>query len=144
MTHEVPAPNLESALARMSWKEEAGSFALIGFPEAPLPADWSALAPPAQLVREPEETSLLVREEELGALLERHPRARVESDLIWIRFEAAMGWEVVGFLARVTGELARAGIPLGAICGYSRDHLFLAARHLPEARRVLARIFPRD
>ena len=33
-----------------------------------LAQDWDALTPPAQLIREADETSLLIREEELAAL----------------------------------------------------------------------------
>ncbi len=143
----VPDPlidRLDEALARMRFRVEPGRFVLLGFEEAPLAADLGVLEPPAQLVLEAGETSLLVREEFLAPLLARHPRARIERDLAWIRFEAPMGWELVGFLARVTGELARAGVPLGAVCGYSRDHLFVAGRHLAAARACLARMFPED
>ena len=46
-----------------------------------------------------------------------------------------MGWELVGFLALVTGRLAAAGVPLGAVCGFQRDHLFVAERH-PRGRSL--------
>jgi hypothetical protein len=126
----------------MSWALEPDSFALIGFPEPPLAQDLASLSrPPAQIVREARETTLLVRESESAAILARHPHARVERDLVWIRFETPMAWEVVGFLARVTGALAAAGVPLGAVCGFSRDHLFVARKHLEPARSVLERMF---
>ena len=133
-----PARTLDEALAAMTWSVEPGRFALIGFAEPPEPADLAALEPPGQIVREADETTLLVRAERAGEVLARHPGARVERDLAWIRFEAAMGWEVVGFLARVSGALAAAGVPIGAVCGFSRDHLFVAGRHLADARAALA------
>lgn len=136
------ARTLEEALARMRFRVERGEFALLGFAEPPSAADLDALEPPAQLVVEAGETTLLVRAERLDGLLARHPHARVERELAWIRFEAAMGWEVVGFLARVCGALAAAGVPLGAVCGMSRDHLFVARAHLARAREVLARTMP--
>lgn len=140
----VPAaPDLASALAAMTFSVEPGRFALLGFPEPPDAEDLAVLAsPPAQVLREGGETTLLVRAEQLGALRVRHPAARVEAGLAWIRFEAPMGWEVVGFLARVTGELAAAGVPLGAVCGFSRDHLFVGEAHLPRALAVLRSMFP--
>jgi hypothetical protein len=144
MVSDPVARGLEEALARMQFRVESGRFVLLGFDEPPAAADLAALRPPAQLVIEAGETSLLLREELLAAALARHPRARVERDLAWIRFEAPMGWELVGFLARVTAELARAGVPLGAVCGFSRDHLFVPARHLETARACLARLFPED
>ena len=127
----------------MSFRVEAGRFALVGFPEAPLPADFELFArAPAQLVRESGETTLFVREEELARVLARHPRAEVVRGRVWIRFEAPMDWDLVGFLAHVAGELAEAGIPIGAVCGFSRDHLFVAEAHLEQARAVLSRSFP--
>lgn len=139
-----PAHDLAEAVARMRWREERQRFALIGFGEPPEPADLELLrgAGPAQLVREGGETTLLVPAERATGILARHPGARCQSSLVWIRFEAEMGWEVVGFLALVAGRLAGAGIPLGAVCGYSRDHLFVAEEHRDAARRALAALFP--
>jgi hypothetical protein len=48
-----------------------------------------------------------------------------------------MDWQVVGFLATVTALLAQAGIPLGAICGYYRDHLFISVEHAARAEGIL-------
>ncbi len=139
----APARDLTSALASMAFRVEPGRFALLGFPEPPGGEDLAVLAaPPAQVLREGGETTLLVRAELLAALRARHPAARIEQDLVWIRFEAPMGWDVVGFLARVTSALAAAGVPLGAVCGFSRDHLFLAEAHLPKALQVLRSMFP--
>ena len=139
MSRPNPARTLEEAWSGMSWEVEPGSFALLGFAEEPTAGDLEALSSgPAQIVREGGETTLLVPEAQVAAVLARHPGASLERDLAWIRFRTPMGWEVVGFLARVTGELAAAGVPLGAICGFSRDHLFLARRHLPRAAEVLA------
>lgn len=138
-----PARDLDQALAAMTWTRLAGRFALVGFPGPPGAAELELLEPPAQLVREEDETTVLLREEHLEALLARRPGARVERDLAWIRFEAPMGWEVVGFLARVCTELAAEGVPIGAVCSYARDHLFVARAHLERAERVLERLFPR-
>ena len=115
---------------------------MCGFPEAPDAEDYALLAQvPAQLIREADETTLLVREECLSSIQVRHPTVRVERGQRWIRFATPMAWELVGFLARVTGALAEAGVPLGAVCGYSRDHLFVAEEHLESTRRVLEGIF---
>jgi hypothetical protein len=132
------ARTLEEALEAMAWEVLPGRFVLLGFPEAPEPADLGLLDPgPAQLVREGQETTLLLPRERLAEARARHPRARIEEGLAWIRFRAEMSWEVVGFLGRVTSALAAAGVPLGAVCGFSRDHLFLDERHLARAREVL-------
>ncbi|MEX1025074.1 MAG: ACT domain-containing protein [Planctomycetota bacterium] len=147
MTREV-AETLEAALAAMTLGVEPGRFALIGtasrLPLALL-ADLAAadLPEPWQLVRESGETTVLVTEALADRLLVGLDDARVERDLVWIRFEAAMGWEVVGFLAHVTSALAAAGVPLGAISGFSRDHLFVAARYEALALEVLGRVVGR-
>lgn len=134
--------NLEQALARMRFVLEPGEFCLLGFSDPPSSEDLAELSQPSQLVLEQGETSILVAAGPAQAILARHPAAQVEGGLRWIRFEAPMGWELVGFLAKVTGELAAAGVPIGAVCGYSRDHLFVAGKHLELAREVLGRLFP--
>lgn len=134
--------NLEQALARMRFVVEPGEFCLLGFPEPPSSEDLAQLSQPSQLVLEQGETSILVAAGPAQAILERHAGAQLEGGLRWIRFEAPMGWELVGFLAKVSGELAAAGVPIGAVCGFSRDHLFVPGKHLELAREVLGRLFP--
>lgn len=56
---------------------------------------------------------------------------------IFFTFSVAMDWQVVGFLAAVTGLLAGAGIPLGAVCGYYRDHLFIDQKYADRAEKLL-------
>lgn len=119
-------------------------FALLGFAQEPAAPDLALLAGgPGQLVREGGETTLLLTQGRLAEGLARHPEARVERDLVWIRFCAPMGWEVVGFLAQVTGSLARAGVPLGAVCSFSRDHIFVHERFLERTLSALDGLFPR-
>lgn len=137
--------NLKSALSQMSWRIEPGTFALLGFETPPTAADFELLSvPPAQIVTEAEQTTLLIPSDRIEEALQRHPEAKIERDLIWVRFDASMSWDVVGFLALVTGHLAAAGIPIGAVCGFRRDHLFLAQGHQERARAVLAKILPSD
>jgi hypothetical protein len=139
---EAPAHTLDEALAAMSFEVEPGRFALCGFEAVPGPAELALLdGAPGQLTREGGETSLLISANRLDELRTMHPSAQVEEGLVWIRFRAAMGWEVVGFLAKVTGALAEAGIPLGAVCGFSRDHLFVHEKYLEDCLRVLKALF---
>lgn len=127
----------------MRWGIEPRRFVLVGFPEPPTPSDFDRVGEgPGQVIREGGETTLLLPESHLRGLRASHPRLREEGPLVWVRFEAPMGWEVVGFLARVTTALAGAGIPLGAVCGFSRDHLFVAEAHLEGTRSVLSGLFP--
>lgn len=143
MTADLPERNLERALEQTTFSVEDDRFALVGFYGPPDAEDLGLVAtqPFAQLVRDAGETTLLLPERLCEALLERHSGASVERALRWIRFHLPMDWELVGFLAEVTGRLAEAGVPVGAVCGYSRDQLFVADRYLDRAREVLAARF---
>jgi hypothetical protein len=139
-----PLHELGAALRQMRFAVEPGRFALVGFREPPAAADLALLGGelPCQAIREGGETTLLVPEPELLAIRARHPGALEERGFAWIRFESAMAWDLVGFLALVTGRLAAGGVPLGAVCAFHRDHLFIAERHLERAREVLRGLFP--
>ena len=144
-----PLSLLEEALEQMSFRVEPGRYCLFGIPGRPDPSLFEQLAatdggPPAQIVFEPDETTLLVREELASEIARAHPTASAETDLVWIRFSAPMAWDLVGFLALVCGRLAAAGVPVGAVCGFSRDHLFLAEGYLETARMVLSQVCPEE
>lgn len=130
----------------MTWRVLPGGFVLAGFASPPGAADLQRLTAvgPCQLVLEEDETTVLLSAESWAALPHLHAAARCETDLRWIRFEAPMAWDVVGFLARVCTALATASVPVGAVCGYSRDNLFVAARYLEETRTALAALYPED
>ncbi len=136
------AKDLAAAMGRMRFAVEPERYTLLGFPEPPQPADLADMRAPAQLVLEPGATTLLLRAEQAAAVLSRHPAAEREENLRWIRFEAPMGWDLVGFLARVTAALAAAEVPIGAVCSFHRDHLFVAEAHLGSARSALRELFP--
>lgn len=139
----MTAQDLPSALAKMSFSVEPAEFALVGFQAPPGPEDLALLLiAPAQLIREVDETTLLIRAADVEGLRGRHADLRVEAPLLWIRFEAAMGWEVVGFLAHITTALAKAGVPIGAVCSFSRDHLFVSVAYREATLIVLGELFP--
>jgi len=128
----------------MSWSLDPERFALVGFPEEPCDQDLELLTAegPCQLIREGGESTMLVKIGALAGVRARHQLARVQAPLVWIRFELGMDWELVGFLAHVSSALGARGVPLGAVCGYSRDHLFVAERFLSTTLEVLAELFP--
>jgi hypothetical protein len=126
----------------MSWEELPGRFALVGFEGPPGDAELGLLAgEPSQILREGGETTLLVPAPDLPELLRRRPEAHSEAPLALLRFRTPMGWEVVGFLALVASALADAGVPMGALCGFSRDTLFVGEEHLERARGALIGLF---
>ena len=140
-----PVRSLGDALSQMTWSAEPGRFALVGFDEGPRIEDLALLGrAPSQAVREVEGTTLLIHEDAVDGVLERHPDAKLERSLVWIRFSAAMDWELVGFLAHVTKALAEAKVPVGCVCTFDRDHLFVAEAHYERAAEVLKGLFPGD
>jgi hypothetical protein len=90
-----------------------------------------------QYIVEPDVLTLLLNCHDWTRLASAYPQAQVTGPLRLFSFSVAMDWDVVGFLAAVTGLLAGAGVPLGAVCGYYRDHLFIAVEHAARAEAVL-------
>ncbi len=129
----------------MTWRELPQRFALLGCSvEAltpPLAGAFVAGSAPRQLIREAEGWTLLLPDGEAEEWLARLPGARCTRPWSWLRFELPMAWDLVGFLAHVTGLLAEAGISVGAVCGYDRDHLIVSAGQREAARAVLEGAF---
>jgi hypothetical protein len=48
--------------------------------------------------------------------------------------------QAVGFLAAVSGALARAGIPCNAVAAFCHDHLFIPSDQAPKAIEVLSNL----
>jgi hypothetical protein len=145
---ESPAQTLPEALARMTCSPEPEPMGLVGWSGEDLGAgEFQALLAqegPLQVVREGGEITVLVPWQQAQDLLQARPSAQIAGPLTWIRFETPMAWELVGFLAHITGALAAAGISIGAVCGFSRDHLFVPQELGSEALRVLAELGIRE
>jgi hypothetical protein len=65
--------------------------------------------------------------------------ARVETGFRLVTLGVELGWDVVGFMALVTRILAEAGVPVGALSAFSRDHLLVKQEDLGRALRALGR-----
>lgn len=50
-----------------------------------------------------------------------------------ITFDMVLPFGLVGFLARISGELAEAGISIFAVSAYSTDHVLVKEKDLPKA-----------
>ncbi len=119
------------------------TFALVGMRHG----DWARLlenpelSPRAEssffLLRDPYEVTLLVEESDWRAMRHAARDARVEADFRLVTLDVELGWDVVGFLAHVTRILAEAGVPVGALSAFSRDHLLIKQADLGNALRVL-------
>ena len=132
---------LEQILAHTELTIRSGEFVLIGLPpnrRSYLEADMPSINNDFfQYIAEPDVLTLLVNTDNWAKLHPHYPEAKVEGPLRVFTFTVAMAWDVVGFLATITNLLAQADIPLGTVCGYYRDHLFISVDHAPRAEAVL-------
>ena len=92
---------------------------------------------PFMLLRDEHEVTLLLDEEDWRAMRHAAREARVEGDFRLVTLDIELGWNVVGYLARVTAILAQAGVSVGALSAFSRDHLLIKQEQLGVALRVL-------
>ena len=119
------------------------TFVLVGLRHA----DWARLLESPELspragssfflLRDPYEVTLLVEESDWRAMRHAARDARAEADFRLLTLGVELGWDVVGFLAHVTAILAAAGVPVGALSAFSRDHLIIKQDDLGKALRVL-------
>ena len=119
------------------------TFALIGISHQ----DWSRLLENPELsprvdavfmiMRDEKEVTLLIEEEDWQRIRHALRDAKVERDFRLLTFDIELPWNVVGYLARVTEILAGAGISVGALSSFSRDHLLIKQDQLGSALRVL-------
>ena len=92
---------------------------------------------PFMLLRDRHEVTLLLDETDWRTMRHAVRDARVEANFRLLTFDIELDWKIVGFLARVTGILAEAGISCGALSAFSRDHLLVKQDDLGTALRVL-------
>ena len=89
------------------------------------------------VLQDPSEVTLLLEEEDWLVMRHALREARVETGWRLVTLDIVLGWNVTGFLARVTEILAAAGIPIGALTAFSRDHLLIKQDDLGRALKVL-------
>ncbi|MGB9181607.1 MAG: ACT domain-containing protein [Pyrinomonadaceae bacterium] len=92
---------------------------------------------PFMLLRDEFEVTLLLDETDWQTMRHAARDARVEGGFRLVTLNIELGWNVVGFLARVTEILAAEGIAIGALTAFSRDHLLIKQDDLGKALRVL-------
>jgi uncharacterized protein len=137
-------PDAAAELLRRTKVEVApATFVVVGIRHE----DWTRLlenpelSPRAQstfmLLRDPVEVTLLLEDEDWRAMRHAARDAKVEGGFRLVTLDIELAWNVVGFLARVTEILAAAGISVGALSAFSRDHLLIKQEDLGKALRVL-------
>jgi hypothetical protein len=92
---------------------------------------------PYMLLRDAMEVTLLLDETDWKTMRHAARDARVEGGFRLVTFDVKLDWTVTGYLARVTEILAAAGVPVGALSAFSRDHLLIKQDDLGTALRVL-------
>lgn len=89
------------------------------------------------LMRDAYEVTLVLNETDWRTMRHAARDAKVESGFRLVTLNIQLGWQVVGFLALVTKIMAEAGIAVGAISAFSRDHLLIKQDDLGTALRAL-------
>ena len=92
---------------------------------------------PFMLLRDEHEVTLLLDETDWHTMRHAARDARIEGGFRLMTLDIELGWNVVGFLARVTEILAYAGISCGTLSSFSRDHLLIKQDDLAAALRAL-------
>ncbi|MGI9107139.1 MAG: ACT domain-containing protein [Pyrinomonadaceae bacterium] len=143
MIDAQPQEAVEELLRRTKVEVAPATFFLVGIRHE----DWSRLlenpelspraGAPFMLLRDAYEVTLLLEDEDWRTIRHAARDARVEGGWRLVTFNLELGWNVVGYLARVTEILAAAGIPIGALTAFSRDHLLIKQNDLGTALRVL-------
>jgi uncharacterized protein len=87
---------------------------------------------PIMTFREAEGATLIVPREQAAAA-----GLRTTFPSRMITLEVTSSLEAVGFLAAITGELARAGIAVNPVSAFHHDHLFVPAARADEAMAIL-------
>ena len=105
---------------------------LLEYPELSPRAD-----APFMILRDAYEVTLVIEAEDWRRIRHALRDAKVESGYRLITLDIELPWDTVGYLARVTAILAAAGISVGALSSFSRDHLLIKQDDLPTALRVL-------
>lgn len=94
---------------------------------------------PYMLLRDRYEVTLLLDETDWQTMRHAAREAKVEGDFRLLTLDIELAWNVVGYLALVTEILAGAGVSVGALSAFSRDHLLIKQDELGTALRVLGK-----
>lgn len=136
-------PDVTELLRRTRIEVAPATFYLISL----RPEDWQRLLEnpelsprpdaPLMLLRDAHEVTLLLEADDWRTMRHAAREARVEGGFRLVTLNIELAWNVVGYLARITGILAEAEISVGALSSFSRDHLLIKQDDLGKALRVL-------
>ena len=92
---------------------------------------------PFMLLSDEHEVTLMLEETDWRAMRHAARDARIEGGFRLVTLDIELGWNVVGYLARITAILAHAGICIGTLSSFSRDHLLIKQADLGAALSAL-------
>ncbi len=130
------------ALSRAQLYSDGVDYRLLRLPSSGMTLAAGVIAEASQefscLIADKDELSLLLPSDVCDGFRGRLRHAEI-SPVVYrlITFDIELAPDLVGFLSKVTGALAAAGIPLLAIAAFSRDHIFVPADDLEPALRRL-------
>lgn len=143
MDHAVPTKTISELLRETRIEVAPATYVLIGLSHQ----DWTRLLENPELspradatfmiFRDQREVTLLIDEDYWQRIRHAARDASVERGFRILTFDVVLPWNVVGYLARVTEILSVAGISVGALSSFSRDHLIIKQEDLGNALRVL-------
>ena len=92
---------------------------------------------PFMILRDAHEVTLVIEEDDWRRIRHAVRDAKIETGFRLVTLDIELPWSTVGYFARVTEILAAAGISVGALSSFSRDHLLIKQDDLGSALRVL-------
>jgi hypothetical protein len=92
---------------------------------------------PFMILRDAHEVTLVLEEEDWRRICHAVRDAKIETGYRLVTLDIELPWSTVGYFARITEILAAAGISVGALSSFSRDHLLIKQEDLGRALRVL-------
>lgn len=93
---------------------------------------------PFMILRDALEVTLLLDEIDYGTIRHAIRDARTEGAFRLVTFDIELQWNVVGYFALIAQILTGAGISIGALSAFSRDHLLIKQEDLPKALKALS------
>jgi hypothetical protein len=137
----MPDPRISALLRQARWQARPERFALIGLDPRERPVLARILpgisAPFMQMIVEPDAVTLLLPDDHWRMLRPAFPNARVQAPFRVLTFALDLPDDLIGFLALASRALAEAGVPILAICGYSKDHILVREEQLALALAAL-------
>lgn len=127
----VGEANLDVLLSSMTAKLVDGLYVFVTLKDRAVAA---ALEPRMMFMEAEGTTLILTKEEAEDAALDYEFPCR----MITLQIHSSL--EAVGFLARITAELAKANMGVNPVSGFYHDHLFVPDGRQGDALRILQRL----